>query len=496
MSILDYFPKTLTPRDTQADALQELAAKYKDADVIVLNLPVASGKSAIAETVQAYLGSGQAVILTPTNILLEQYAKTSKLKCVFGKDAVDCQDPTFSSCADRYQWGERAKKSGNKKATLYCADCPYANTERQIFFTKAKFNYITNFFKYVSLKQKAVPIPGGKNKLGSRAIRPVVIIDEAHTAIDFIKEQNVSYIWRHDFDYSKYRSREELIRALKNTVRYSEQNLYQEFIDKLVQDPPKFILKHTKSSYRGKPADRLELSPVTAKGMHNPLFTGKTKLILMSATISPKDIEELGLSDRRVIYISADSCIPAENRPVIFKPAAFVKGAQIQETAEQISIAIKEIAAEYPDSKGLVHATYAQARELRKYLTEDRYTFHTNIDKTERFREFRESAEPKILIASGMYEGVDLPYDAGRFQIIAKIPFPNLGEPAVKYQASIDPKWYAWSTIKTVLQASGRICRTPEDYGATYFIDASFKRLYEQNLDMFPEWYRDAVFYV
>jgi Rad3-related DNA helicase len=492
-TILKSFPSSLTPRDAQRDALLKLESCYKTSDVIVLNLPVASGKSAIAECVQAWLGAGEAVILTPTNILLEQYSKTSKLKCVFGKESVDCLSPDFSSCADRYQWGERQKKNGKKKTTLYCEGCPYATTERLIFYTKARFNYITNFFKYVSLKNKSVPIPGGRNPLGLKASRPVVIVDEAHTLIDFIKEQNTTHLWKHDFDYSIYRSREELVAALKNTVRITDTNIYQDLIDKLSENPPKYILKHAKSSYRGQSADRLEVTPVTTKGMKQSIFNHKTKLILMSATISPKDIEELGLADRRVTYISADSCIPAENRPVVFDPAAAVRGVDISTTAPIIADKIKQIAADYPDSKGLVHATYSQAKELRKYLTEDRFVFHGKDDKTAKYKSFRESSQPQVLIASGMYEGVDLPYDAGRFQVIAKVPFPNLGEPAVKYQADLDKDWYAWQTVKTVLQASGRICRTPEDYGATFIVDSNFKRLYQNNLEMFPKWYRDAV---
>ena len=92
-----------------------------------------------------------------------------------------------------------------------------------------------------------------------------------------------------------------------------------------------------------------------------------------------------------------------------------------------------------------------------------------------------------------MYEGIDLPYDAGRWQILAKVPYPSLADPAIKYMASIDEEYYAWETIKTVLQACGRICRTPEDYGVTYIFDKSFERLYNQNNELWPLWFQNSV---
>ncbi|NBO93927.1 MAG: hypothetical protein EBV06_16705 [Planctomycetia bacterium] len=100
------------------------------------------------------------------------------------------------------------------------------------------------------------------------------------------------------------------------------------------------------------------------------------------------------------------------------------------EAVPQLAQYIQEIADHYEKQKGIVHATYQLAYLLRKHLTSSRFIFHDRDNKTERYQEFR-NARPdsgKVLIASGMYEGIDLPEDLGRWQIIAKVPWQSLGK--------------------------------------------------------------------
>lgn len=44
-----------------------------------------------------------------------------------------------------------------------------------------------------------------------------------------------------------------------------------------------------------------------------------------------------------------------------------------------------------------------------------------------------------------------------------------------------------------MLQACGRISRKPDDYGETIIVDSTFKRLYDNNKGMFPEWFNDGL---
>ena len=60
-------------------------------------------------------------------------------------------------------------------------------------------------------------------------------------------------------------------------------------------------------------------------------------------------------------------------------------------------------------------------------------------------------------------------------------------------KAEKDPEWYDWQAIKAILQACGRVCRTPTDRGVTYIFDQKFRRLYTEREYLFPNWFKDSV---
>jgi Rad3-related DNA helicase len=125
--------------------------------------------------------------------------------------------------------------------------------------------------------------------------------------------------------------------------------------------------------------------------------------------------------------------------------------------------------------------------------------FHDQSNKAWALDQFR-NAPPesgRVLVASGLYEGIDLPYDMARWQLIGKIPYLSLGDARIAAKAKEYPDWYQWEAIKRVIQAAGRIVRTPTDYGVTYISDTSFARLWDQDgrrdNHLFPNFFKSAL---
>lgn len=465
--------------------MEYIEKNYNKADVIVLNLPVASGKSYIAHTIQSWLGNGTTGILTNNNILVEQYSKDfPKLAAVYGKGYVNCNNTAepkseWSSCAERYKWAYQNKKR------KYCPDCPYWATHKR-FYARSRFNYVTNFYKYVNLK--------GQFQTGGR---DTLVIDEAHNSGDALKMFNSKKVWQHDFNYLECLDsdgrldREAMLWRINKKLdrKPAPQWLYQE----LVSQTPKYILRMDTDWYYGDEKPCLTAQPVDIRGLNNPIWGDRNKLILMSATIGQNDIVELGLDQRRVYYHEAESCIPADRRPIFFDPVGKILGTNLRESALKVGAKLKELMNRY-ESKGVVHATYAQAQILKELSGDSgRLMFHNRDNKKAVYEEFRAASEGKVLVASGLYEGIDLPDDLGRWQVLAKIPWLNIGEPAIAYASEIDPEWYTWSTAKQVLQACGRICRKPDDWGDTFIIDETFRRLYTGNQSYWPNWWRESL---
>lgn len=226
----------------------------------------------------------------------------------------------------------------------------------------------------------------------------------------------------------------------------------------------------------------LDVSPYA----ENLLLNLGHRRIFLSGTILDHEIfgKELGLNQETTCYIKVDySPFKEENRPVFSsvhggKLSKSHKGA---ESFEKTAQAIADIAAKYPDEKGLIlpytdsiEAGVVEALKTNHPLVHARIRQHTK-DSREResvFREFEQEKNNEILISTYANQGFD-----GKmvgFTIVPKVPFGPLGDIQVKTKAETNPKWYAVQTAIELAQMCGRCVRSADDVGHTYIIDPSF----------------------
>jgi Rad3-related DNA helicase len=326
----------------------------------------------------------------------------------------------------------------------------------------------------------------------------VLIIDEAHNLIDFIRENETLYLWRHKYNYTPQTLREWF---------NSNQHRNKQF-KSIIANWDEFTIQTVVLPWKGGGTDcrghkmirgeeyeleALKITPINISRYIGKYIPRSTKSVLLSSTIAPDDMEILGLSSRKCIYLESVHPIPSDRRPIYLNYVGSISRSNMASKALDLANKIKQISVRHPAQKGLIHATYELAELLRPHLKSNRFVFHNRDDRLSKYQEFRDSPASKgqILVASGMYEGVDLPEDLGRFQILAKIPWLSLGDPVNKYYFDKNRAIYEWNTIKTTIQACGRICRTPEDRGATYIVDGSFERI--RNSILLPKWFIESV---
>lgn len=477
---MNYFPKHLTPRPGQIKALKEIEQAWDKNDVIVVSLPTSFGKSAIAKTIMDW--QGRAAYVTPTNLLVEQFRESyNKIPTIQNKELYCCSEKGYQYCEDR-----AAAYSLAKQKKKYCTGCPYVQDNKRIMNPyRRQSNSTVHMYIARQLHQ------------------PVLIADEAHTLINTLQEYHAVKISHKRYKYPRSRgfiSRPELalwIESIKNidtiiTEPKRGQKGLKVLANELQNESHQYLIKE--EFIGGEPY--LKLVPLDFRGLPNPIWPPNKvqKIVLMSATINKKDIEALGLSGRRTTYIYADSPIPAERRPIhLVKHIGALSRANLISKVPDLCNEIVKILDNHAEEKGIIHCTYQLADLLKRELSHHpRLLFHDKHNKAEVFEHFKASdvGEGLCLVASGMYEGIDLPYDAGRFQIITKIPWPSLAEPAIKVKAELDNTWYEWQALKDTLQAYGRICRDPNDFGFTYLLDSSFRRLLRN--DAIPEWFKQA----
>lgn len=109
--------------------------------------------------------------------------------------------------------------------------------------------------------------------------------------------------------------------------------------------------------------------------------------------------------------------------------------------------------------------------------------------------EFRRS-RGSVIVAPSLDTGVDFPDNECRVQVIAKMPWPNLGDKrtsALVNSGHVGQTWFTMKTVEGIVQMCGRAVRHEKDFAVTYILDASFKKVYDENRGLFPKWFRDAV---
>jgi len=88
---------------------------------------------------------------------------------------------------------------------------------------------------------------------------------------------------------------------------------------------------------------------------------------------------------------------------------------------------------------------------------------------------------------------LDLKDDLARFQIIAKIPYPNYTERWVAAKKKRYSRWYTSQTLIKLLQGFGRSIRNEKDWAITYVLDSAVQRLLMESRSMVPKAYYDVL---
>lgn len=484
--ILGFFPSDKKPRDIQIQVLTKLEEMWSTHDVFVISMPTGTGKSYTAMTIARWASqqafgkkkTGRdikgAMILVPNNMLVDQYKRDfPAVATLKRKDSYSCHNLTRKGAVDS-NCAEHSKYLG-----YFCTNCPYkAALIKAQTFAYGVYNHHTI--------------------MAYKLHRPVMIADEAHTLIARVQEANAHTLWDHEYHVpDKVRTYGDLDVWVSKELLTRPGDSKLNIIKGLLQSAgkPTYVVQRTEDLYRGALRGCLKLLPVDTSQMQNPILRSSTsKIVLLSATIGKSDVEQLGLANKRVAWIDVSSPIEAENRPVYFQPVTNVSQSTLNSDVPLLAARILDVADFHQGQKGLIHAPYKLAALLQPLLVHNRrFIFHDNVNKKQMFQLFKDKPpeEGPILVASGMYEGIDLPYEQGRWQVVAKVPWPSLVEPAIRYRVEECPEWYSWEAGKIVMQASGRVCRGADDYGITYIIDGTMRRLIESGT--FPQWFKEAL---
>ena len=235
--------------------------------------------------------------------------------------------------------------------------------------------------------------------------------------------------------------------------------------------------------------------PYSPKKFMEKFWSMFDHIILSSATFfGIKDyLNDLGLSDNYKV-ITMDSTFNSDLAPIIQSSNVRLNKSNFDSTIDQVVKEIDNIL-DREKGKGLIHC---QTYNYRNYIQSkskynERFIIHQPNNRSDKLKEFIDDKSDKVLLSVNMGEGIDLKDDFARFQIIVKAPYPFLGDPWTKIHFERSQQWYQNQTIIEIMQMCGRIIRSKEDWGTTYFIDKNIYNLIMNNKDNIPKYFLDRI---
>ena len=246
---------------------------------------------------------------------------------------------------------------------------------------------------------------------------------------------------------------------------------------------------------------RATLTPLETAGYFGEILDKGVIAFFMSATILSKDhlCKVAGIKPDAAKFIQVrDSDFPVKNRPIRLMNVAWLSAKTMQESLPKISKAVDNIMSTHKSEKGIIHTTsYVQLQFIRDNLSRENAArlieTGSSLDREEVIAKHAASKKPTVLISPSLHLGVDLKDDLSRFQVIVKVPYPDLTDRKVAAMKARDPRWYTWYTVLRLAQSYGRSVRSADDFATTYVLDSSIDYLLRSAQDMVPKWFSEAI---
>lgn len=530
-----YFPVKHEPRQIQLDMLNHVKQNIRRGKkYFLLNAPTGTGKSffviMLANWYKNYINEfAKFDILTNSKVLQNQYVREfpfiSSLK---GRNNYTCK--TYNAtCAEGKEMNKALKKT--------CTACPY--TIAMATWEKSNIS-LTNFHLFDTLHLfvpriieerdsnvliideahdfESILCDYISNKISQRTLKKLGFNDASINKIDkemnsvkntnqfikYVKDKMIPYLKKLQ-EFHKNRIGNHSITSgeklkLSKSLTNIESNLlsFGSLIEDFTDNPDNWVLdieidkKHTIFQ------KIFNIQPVWAYNYLSKIIYNKyDHVIFMSGTILDKKMFAYlnGLEPKLCTYFNVDSPFAVKNRKIKYIKVGKMSFNEKKDTWIRQQPVLEKIFNKHKDEKGIIHVSSYELVDWfkKKYGNDKRFLFPTAEDKDVVLFKHTQSKEPTVLVSPSMMNGVDLKDDLSRFQIILKIPYPNLKSNRVKKRMSDLKDWYGYKTVTDLIQSYGRSVRNDEDYAITYILDSNFSNILQFNYKLLPDWFINAI---
>ena len=517
--VKDNFPKE-NPRELQFETISKIYdAIEKGYKFIVLEAVSGFGKSLIATALSKIYSQDKSYIITVNNQLANQYVddfekhEHTKLNprstftckkqggycspyncmysnCRYFKYSDFKNDfEQHSACAYLY-----ALKEGLKSKSVICT---------YDFFIQENF-YRSNYFK----PRKLLICDEGHNiddkisQSTSLKITPKQFNEDLK--LDMMKEHEY-IIQNEDYYYYLLKFRSIYKNRLKNKREGSKPYVkLKKQLDNLTKFMSYFNKNNENIAFKTDNKDNWIFKPVkTNKIIKDSLLQFGEVCIFMSSSIFDHEnfAFDLGIDENEIYSLRVPNIFDLSKNTIKISSEFDMSGEPTETGAAMDSIdTIKEILKTHKNEKGIIHTSnYVQAQYLMDNINDSRLITHDLYDREDVLYFFKNTKRPYVLMSPSMNEGVDLPGDLCRFQIIFKLPYLPFEDPWINKRKNLyedGKEWYDYKMLTELIQSYGRGIRFEGDYCKTYILDNRLFEVINKDLDgneIIPKYFINAI---
>lgn len=245
------------------------------------------------------------------------------------------------------------------------------------------------------------------------------------------------------------------------------------------------------------------LKPITVDGYgEKVLWRHAEKWLCMSGSIISAEAlsRDLGVRDGDWGVVTVPMTFARENRRIIQVGVANMIAKEKEVEWPKMCKGVEAVVKRHVGERVLVHAVSydlmnAIAGHLRATTDREIVTYQNAGQRDEAVVRYR-ATEGAVLVAPSMDRGVDFKDEDCRVVVVAKVPYPYLGDVQVGKRMRVKggEMWYSVQTVRTIVQMTGRGVRSEADYAVSYILDKQFAgNVMKRSSRLLPRWWRDAL---
>ena len=247
-----------------------------------------------------------------------------------------------------------------------------------------------------------------------------------------------------------------------------------------------WVVQHTRHGFL--------FRPIWVADYSHLLYRDVPKILLMSALLSPKSADSIGVPQERRWW-DMGSSFPAANTPIWHVPTVRINYQTSALGINQWLSRIDQIISRRLDRKGIV---FTVSYDRRNILTQrSRYAdimlSHSTSDVVAMVQRFKAMKPPAVFVSPSITSGWDFLEDECRYIIVGKIPYPDTKDLVTMARAESDKEWTSFMAMETLVNEAGRGSRSQFDKCEVLIVDDNWKWFYKRYQSYAPKYFQERV---